>query len=368
MSLHPPDGGAHSHVSTGFLAAARGALGERVVANAPLAPRTTFKIGGPADVLLETRSADEILRAVRLAHEWGVNVTLLGGGSNVLVSDTGVRGLVVHPAGGAISGAGDEVRADAAVSVNGLVRWTIGRGLAGLEAWAGTPGSVGGGIYGNAHFRGRLLSEHVVRAGLASPAGDLVVVSGAAMGFGYDRSRLQRSGEILLWADFRVSGGEPTLLRQQARASLAYRKATQPLHLASAGCIFQNPAADEAMPEGLPRSAGALIDRSGLKGARVGGASVSPLHGNFIVNKGRATAADVLTLIEDVHDRVLEKTGVMTTSQRTADATLLKELESSRALLQSDAEVRTLKREVDTLRDSLQALTRELQQVRTGKR
>jgi len=286
------------------------AFGQHVSLEAPLGPRTTFKVGGPADALLETRSSAEVLTALRLAHAYGVPVTMLGGGSNVLVSDEGVRGLVIHPKFGEIGSDAQVVRADAAVSINGLVRWTVGRGLAGLEAWAGTPGSVGGGIYGNAHFRGRLLSEHVVRVGLASREGVEATADVGAMAFGYDRSRLQDSGEVLLWADFRVSIGEPASLRAEARASLAYRKATQPLHLASAGCIFQNPAEGEAVPDGIPRSAGALIDRAGLKGARVGGAVVSTLHANFIVNPGGATAADVKRLLEHCRQAVRDRFGV----------------------------------------------------------
>ena len=140
----------------------------RLQVHAPLAPLTTFKVGGPADWLLETRASDEIVTAIDLARRFDVPVTLLGGGSNVLIGDAGVRGLVVRPRGGAIHAVDERhVRADAAVTINGLVRWTVLRGLAGLEVWAGTPGTVGGAIFGNAHFGGRLIGELVteVRAG-----------------------------------------------------------------------------------------------------------------------------------------------------------------------------------------------------------
>jgi UDP-N-acetylmuramate dehydrogenase len=287
-------------------------FGDRAQRHVPLAPLTTFRVGGVADWFVEPHGADEIVAALRLAHRRGVPVTRLGGGSNVLVSDFGVRGLVIHPRHGAVVQEGvDRVRADAAVTINGLVRWTIGRGLAGLEAWAGTPGTVGGGIYGNAHFRGRLLSEHVISVGLVSVAGQTQVVSGTDMGFGYDRSRLQGSGETLLWAAFRVTAGEPETLRATARASLAYRKRTQPLHLPSAGCIFQNPADDVVLPDGMPRSAGALIDGAGLKGTAVGGARVSPIHANFIVNEGGATAQDIHTLVGRCRAEVAAKYGVV---------------------------------------------------------
>ncbi len=276
-----------------------------------LAPLTTFKVGGPADLFAEPRSADELLAALRLAQARHVPVTLLGGGSNVLVADAGVRGLVLRPRGGAIAlEAPGRVRADAAVTINGLVRWLISHGLAGMEAWAGTPGTVGGGIYGNAHWGGRLISDLVVDVRLASRSGEVRVVPVAEMEFGYDRSRLQQSGEVLLSAVFAVSEGEPDRLRETARASLAYRKRTQPLASPSAGCIFQNPGADAVLPQEMPRSAGALVDRAGLKGTRIGGALVSPTHGNFIVNTGDATAADIHALIEACRTAVRAKFGV----------------------------------------------------------
>ena len=282
----------------------------RVRAEAPLAPYTTFKVGGPAEWLLEPRTSDELVDALRLAHASGVRVTLLGGGSNVLIGDRGVRGLVVRPRGGAIAQVDAErVRADAAITINGLVRWTIQRGVAGLEAWAGTPGTVGGAIFGNAHFGGRLIGELVESVRLASLDGDTRDLSRDQMEFGYDRSRLQKTGEVLLSAVFGVSSGDPAALRAVARQSLAYRKKTQPLDTPSAGCIFQNPDRAE-VPADIPASAGALVDRAGLKGAARGDARVSPTHGNFIVNDGQATAADIRSLIDLCRARVSEQFGV----------------------------------------------------------
>ncbi len=292
------------------LAATFGA--DRVRTRVPLAPYTTFRVGGPADWLVEPRSSDEIVSALRLAHEADVPVTLLGGGSNVLVSDRGVRGLVLRARGGEVAAIdASRIRADAAVTINGLVRWTINHGCAGLEAWAGTPGTVGGAIFGNAHFSGRLIGELVTEVRLASRDATIVDVPADAMAFAYDRSRLQASGEILVSAVFRVSPGDPAALRATARASLAYRKRTQPLDTPSAGCIFQNPQRDvDTVPEGIPWSAGALVDRAGLKGAAIGGARVSPTHGNFIVNDGVATAADIRRLIERCKQQVRERFAV----------------------------------------------------------
>ena len=285
---------------------------DRVQRQAPLAPFTTFHVGGPAEWLLETRSSQDIVTALRIAERFDVAVTMLGGGSNVLVADVGVRGLVIRPRGGQIERVdSDRVRADAAVTINGLVRWTIMRGCAGLEAWAGTPGTVGGAIFGNAHFSGRMIGERVVAVRLARRNGSVLDVPRDEMSFGYDESRLQKTGEILLSADFQVGDGDAVELRRIARESLAFRKRTQPLDTPSAGCIFRNPEPGrDIVPDGIPWSAGALVDRAGLKGASVGGARVSPAHGNFIVNDGDATARDIRALIERCRAGVRERFGV----------------------------------------------------------
>ena len=292
------------------LAAAFGA--DRVRQGAPLAPMTTFRVGGPADWLIETRSSEEVVAALQIAHREGIRATLLGGGSNVLVADAGIRGLVVRPRGGEIHRlAGDRLRADAGVSINGLVRWTIVHEAAGLESWAGTPGTVGGAVFGNAHFAGRHIGEVVTEVRLATRDGHVSDVGAAAMAFGYDRSRLQETGEVLLSATFHVSQGLGAEMRATARASLAFRKRTQPLYTPSAGCVFRNPEQDrDHVPDGIPWSAGGLVDRAGLKGVAVGGARVSPVHGNFIVNEGSATAEDIRALIERCRLEVAARFGV----------------------------------------------------------
>ncbi|HEX4348213.1 MAG TPA: UDP-N-acetylmuramate dehydrogenase [Vicinamibacterales bacterium] len=284
----------------------------RAVANAPLAPFTTFRVGGPADWLLETRSSDEILRALRVASSIGVPVTILGGGSNVLVADMGVRGLVIRPRAGAILRTSESrVRADAGVTMNGLVRWTVLHGAAGLEAWAGTPGTVGGAVFGNAHFGGRNVGELIDSVELATRFGEVSRVAAGELGFAYDRSRLQTTGEVLISATFVVGIEEPGALRTTARASLAFRKRTQPLESPSAGCVFQNPQrVRDVVPEGIPWSAGALVDRAGLKGVAIGGARVSAAHGNFIINEGGATAAEIKQLVERCRRGVREQFGV----------------------------------------------------------
>lgn len=286
---------------------------DRVKRNAPLAPFTTFKVGGPADLLIETQNADDIVRAVKLAYESGVPVTMLGGGSNVLVADRGVRGLVIRTKGGEVAPIEDRlIRADAAVTINGLVRWTINRGYAGLEAWAGTPGTVGGAIYGNAHWKKTNIGDLVESVRLIKRDGTLLQAPADRMEFDYDYSRLKHTGEIVLWVAFRVTPGhDPAALRATARESLAFRKKTQPLESPSAGCIFMNPdPSRDRLPEGMPPSAGALVDRAGLKGIARGGARVSPTHANFIITDGSATAADIHALVEQCRAAVKERYGV----------------------------------------------------------
>ena len=285
---------------------------EHVRQNAALAPLTTFKVGGPAEWLVNLHGSELLRRAIAIAKDAGLPVTPLGGGSNVLVADAGIRGIVIRVHGGDVRAVDASlIRADAGVTINGLVRWTISRGVAGLEAWAGTPGTVGGAIYGNAHFQARLISELIARVSLVTSDGTLVDVATREMEFGYDFSRLHRTHEFVVSADFHVSSGDPAVLRATARESLAFRKRTQPLESASAGCIFQNPdPARDRVPEGIPASAGALVDRAGLKGAREGAARVSTTHANFIVNEGGATARDIRALVDRCKSAVHARFGV----------------------------------------------------------
>jgi UDP-N-acetylmuramate dehydrogenase len=285
---------------------------DRVVRDVPLAPFTTFKVGGPADWLVSVQGSEQLRELLVAAFQAGVSVRVIGGGSNVLVADEGVRGIVVRMRSGDVRQIDDaRIRADAGLTINGLVRWTLSHGVAGLEAWAGTPGTVGGAVHGNAHFQQRNIGELIDAVTLVTVAGRVCAVTAADMEFGYDYSRVQRTREVVLSADFRVSRGDPAVLRAVARESLAFRKRTQPLESPSAGCIFQNPRPDlDRVPDGIPWSAGALVDRAGLKGARQGGARVSPTHANFIINEGSATAGDIRSLIERCKREVRDRFGV----------------------------------------------------------
>lgn len=264
-----------------------------------LAPLTTLGLGGPADWFVEARSEAELLRACVAARRRGLAVTVLGGGSNVLVSDEGVRGLVVRvKGGGARQLDSGTVRAFAGMTMNGLVRWCIQRGLAGPESWAGTPGTVGGAVHGNAHFGDREVGEMVRGLRVADDAGRVESVRAEAVRLGPGGVAFAGRGRVLLSADFGVQPGDPAVLRRRARASLAFRKRTQPLAVPSAGCAFRNPdPGGAALPPGVPCAAGALLDRAGMKGIAIGGARVSEVHANFLTAGPGATAADVHRLL-----------------------------------------------------------------------
>ena len=300
-------------VELGRVWSAEGAQPLAVRSQESLGPYTTFRIGGAAEWFLDAPTAGALRCALATASGAGVPVTVLGGGSNVLIGDGGVRGLVVRSRERRIELVRPGVvRASAGATLNGLIRWTVSHGFAGLEGWAGTPGTVGGAVYGNAHFRGHLLSEAVAAVGMAAPDGVERVAPADAMAFGYDASRLQRTREVALWVEFAVREADPAPLRARAREALAYRKRTQPLNVPSAGCIFRNPDPGTAgLPPDVPPSAGALIDRAGLKGTAIGAARVSERHANFIVGGPGASARDVRALVDLCRARVAAAFGVV---------------------------------------------------------
>ncbi len=257
-----------------------------------LAPHTSLGIGGPADWFTEVRDEAALLEALGFARREGLPVTLLGGGSNVLVADRGVRGLVIRIRGGRASRLGpDRIRSAAGMTLNGLIRWTIQRGLGGLETWAGTPGVVGGALSGNAHFGGREIRELVVSIRSANADGTIRSLPADAP-----------PGPVVISADFRVTPGDPRILRARARESLAFRKRTQPLGVPSAGCAFRNPPGQEG--------AGALLDRAGLKGRAVGRVRVSEIHANFLVAEAGASAGEYRTLLEECREAVARRFGI----------------------------------------------------------
>ncbi len=290
-----------------MVAALAPALGaDRLRRDVPLAPYTTFRIGGPADVLYDATTAEELASAVTAARTAGIPYFVLGLGANILVGDAGVRGLVIRNTASAIQvGAGGHVRAESGATVAELIRQTVAAGLSGLEHYVGIPSTVGGAVWQNLHFlspapareRTMFIAEVVRGVDLLLPDGSRRRVDADAMHFGYDTSRLHGSGEIALAVDFALTPGDQDDLQRILQENLSWRGARHPwleFH-PSAGSIFRK-------IEGV--GAGRLIDQCGLKGHRIGDAQISHMHANIIVNLGRATAADVRALIAHAQDSV----------------------------------------------------------------
>lgn len=269
----------------------------------PLALHTTWKIGGPADVLLIPQNKEQLVAAIKLFKEYAVPWSVLGRGSNMLVSDKGIRGVTLK-LGKALDFArfeGDQVIAGGAKSFVTLSVLAGKEGLTGLEFAGGIPGSVGGAVYMNAGAHGSDVSRILLWAEVLLPDGELAIMQKDQLAYSYRHSRLQMEPGIVTEAVFQLAKGDR---KEIAAAMAAYkdrRLRTQPLQLATAGSVFRNPEGGYAAQ---------LIEQAGLKGLRSGAAEVSPLHANFIVNTGQATAQDVLTLIEQVQDTVERKFGV----------------------------------------------------------
>jgi UDP-N-acetylmuramate dehydrogenase len=268
----------------------------------PLAPHTWLKVGGPAQIFMEPRSTEELQRVLQAVAAEELPVYVLGGGSNLLVRDEGVAGVVIKAKGeefGRIEIDGTRIRAGGAALLSALISETAQHGLTGLEALVGIPGTVGGAIRGNAGGRHGDIGEHVRSVEALTSKGERVIRQGDELTFAYRFCSLNEP--VILNAELELKPGDPEEITRQMRQVWIAKKATQPFSFQSAGCIFKN-------PRGL--SAGNLIEQAGLKGTRVGGAEVSDRHANFIVTNEQATAADVLNLIDVIRSRVNEVHGV----------------------------------------------------------
>lgn len=310
-------------------------FGDKITRNEPLSKHTYFKLGGPADLFTTAATSDELIDLARAALALKIPYLVLGGGSNVLVLDAGFRGLVIKNKSGNIKLKGFTgqvtkredlsakrqvslkevvVQADSGVPANQLIRYTLDEGLAGLEDFLGLPGTVGGAIYNNSHHLGKLIGDLVSEVTALDQRGDLITLTPRELKFAYDYSVFHDTGDTILTASFLLSRGDKEELWQRGNAAVSRRAATQPLGAPSSGCIFKNISVADAMRLGTPNqtcSAGYLIDKAGLKGERVGGAIVSDVHANFIVNDGTATSQDVLDLITHIKQAVESKFNVM---------------------------------------------------------
>lgn len=271
-----------------------------VAFNAPLKDYTSFRIGGPADVLVEPADVDDVARLVRQTKAQKLRLFVVGG-TNLLIRDKGIRGVVVHL--GKLRAIREEpgavLYAEGGVGMPTLIGYAIRHSLAGLEWAAGIPGTVAGCVVMNAGTRLGEMKDSVKAVRLVNRKGEIIDIPASEIPFAYRRATLPAGIVVGVWVQLKA--GVRAEVEKVVKEYLHYRRDTQPLTLPSAGCVFKNPPKD---------SAGRVIDLAGLKGAQVGDAQVSDKHANFIVNQGQASAKDVLALIRKVRAAVARRTGV----------------------------------------------------------
>lgn len=294
----------------GFLARLRQAVRGAVRKEEPLAGLTTYRIGGPATVLQPAGPAD-VGTALRLAAEAGIPVFPLGLGSNVLMPDEPLEALVVRVGRGldGVEAREDTWRLGAGLPAPLAARKTAEAGWAGLHVMVGVPGTVGGGVYMNAGCHGGQWADVVASVSVVDRSGEMRVLDRSDIPFAYRRSGL--GAVVVLETVVRLRPGEPGELEDEVRRLFAWRQRGTPFNQPCCGSVFQNPEWPDGPPREGPRTAGQLIEASGLKGHRVGAVEVSALHANYFVNTGGAAAADVRRLIEYVRGTVWERFGVL---------------------------------------------------------
>jgi UDP-N-acetylmuramate dehydrogenase len=276
----------------------------KVKRNERLSQHTTMKIGGPADIFIEPASLENIQKVMTFLKERQIPWRAIGRGSNLLVSDKGIEGVVIKLGSGLdhLTINDSEITVGGGHSLVSLSTLISKKGLSGLEFASGIPGSVGGAVYMNAGAHGSDISKILTKAHILFDDGSMEWLSNDEMEFTYRTSVLQKKRPgIVLEAEFQLTKGDKTAIVSQMQKNKDYRKETQPWNFPCAGSIFRNP---------LPNYAGKLIEDAGLKGFQMGGAKISEMHGNFIVNAGNATAKDVLDLIQYIKDTILNLYGI----------------------------------------------------------
>ena len=270
----------------------------------PLAKHTSFRIGGPAEVMAFPKNSEELSLLLKESALLDCKPVILGAGTNVLAPDAGVRGLIICLKD-ALEGMeqldASTIRVMGGVTMTRAALFAANLGLSGLEFAHGIPGTVGGGVYMNAGAYGGEICQVCSQVAVMDMAGEIRLLSNEEMAFSYRHSRLEETGDIVLYADFALTPAEPASIREKMQELKGKRKASQPLDLPSAGSAFKRPVGGYAA---------ALIDQAGLKGFQVGGAAISTKHAGFAVNLGEATAEDVKNLLQQVSDRVFEATGI----------------------------------------------------------
>jgi UDP-N-acetylmuramate dehydrogenase len=272
--------------------------GVELRADVPLAPLTTLRVGGHADRMAAPETLDDLVATVGLAREAGVPALLLGKGSDLVVADAGIRGLVVRVRADATSIDGTTLVADAGASMTALAKRCAAAGLAGFDWAISIPGTVGGAVWANAGAHGGEMARVVREVEVLGPDGERRRIGAEECAFAYRDSRFKHGEEVVLRATIGLEPGDPDAVRALVDGHQAHRRATQPLADQNAGSVFRNPPGDHA---------GRLIEAAGLKGHRVGSARVSELHANFIVTDRGGRAADVRRLGDHVRATVTER-------------------------------------------------------------
>jgi UDP-N-acetylmuramate dehydrogenase len=280
----------------------RGKFGARVRASMPLAELTSFRIGGPADLFVAVEDETELMHAKAAAYRAGIPCFCLGAGTNLLVSDRGMRGLVIRLGDGFSKIKIDDAKvvAGAAAAFGTLVQEVVDRGLAGLEFGEGIPGTVGGGLVMNAGAFGGEIAKVVTLVHGVTESGEALALSKDDVKFAYRRTELP-AHFIITRVDFELARGDRAQLTARVAELHAKRASRQPRGVPNAGSIFKNPPGNFA---------GKLLEGAGLRGTRLGGAAFSDQHANFIVNLGGAQAAEVRALIDMARNKVKEQSGV----------------------------------------------------------
>ena len=270
----------------------------------PLSEHTSFRIGGPCEIMAFPRSAGELRNLLGTARQAGVEPVFLGAGTNVLARDEGRRGLVICTKDSlkGIECTGETtIRAEAGVSMARLANFAQSLGLDGLTFAHGIPGTVGGGLVMNAGAYGGEMKQVAAATEFMTLGGEIQIFAGESQDFSYRHSAFSEKKGVILAGTFTLTPGDPEKIRGEMRTLAQKRRASQPLDLPSAGSTFKRPQGGYAA---------ALIDQAGLKGLRIGGAAVSEKHAGFVVNLGGATAEDVLALVSEIQRRVLETSGI----------------------------------------------------------
>ena len=270
--------------------------------NEPMSAHTTFRIGGTADIFITVRDVDELRLVVKACRDHKIPWMILGKGSNLLVSDQGIEGAVIALDGDfkEITADGDTITVGAAASLTRLCTAALEHSLSGLEFAYGIPGSVGGAVYMNAGAYGGETKDVVTEVTCLTPEGEIGAYTADELQFGYRTSVFKHNDNIILFAKYKLSQGDPAAIRERMDDVMNRRRSKQPLEFPSAGSVFKRP---------VGAFAGTLIEQCGLKGTSVGGAQVSEKHAGFIINTGGATCDDVMNLVALVQDTVRRETG-----------------------------------------------------------